>query len=61
MTRTSTARRAVLWLATCTYDSWGWPLWMAAMLVDVPPISITTPSPTSPKRSAPATDAAGPE
>ena len=46
-TRTSTARSAVLWLATWTYESEGEPLVMAATLVDVPPISTTTPSPTS--------------
>src|SRR5215468_6372153 len=60
-TRTSTARTAVAWLATFTYDSNGRPSRTAATLVDVPPTSRMTPSVTLAYRSAPATDAAGPE
>ena len=60
-TRTSSARMAVAWLATWTYDSAGRPRLMAATLVDVPPTSTMTPSSMRFDRSAPATDAAGPE
>src|SRR4051812_106758 len=60
-TRTSTLRRAVAWEATRTYDSAGRPWRMAAMLVDVPPTSMTTASVMPVYLSAPATDADGPE
>ena len=52
---------AVAWLATWTYDSAGRPRLMAATLVDVPPTSTMTPSSMRFDRSAPATEAAGPE
>ena len=60
-TRTSTARSAVACDATVTYDNSGRPSRIAATLVEVPPTSTMTPSVIAADRSAPATDAAGPE
>src|SRR3954452_24829951 len=60
-TRTSRARMAVAWRPTWTYDSAGRPAWIADTFDDVPPTSTITASPMRSDRSAPATDAAGPE